>query len=212
MLMNISLDGFADHTVAVAADDELHDFVTDAFENVDTVLFGRVTYQLMESYWHNADEEFNEFAIRQLDETGTLLFGRVTYQLMAGYWPIPTAIENDPIVAGKMNSIEKVVFSRTLTKAEWKNTSIVRGNAAGEVSKLKEMQGRAIGVFGSANLSSALLEEGLVDELRIMVNPIVLGSGRPLFVGRQSPLRLQLVKSRTFGSGNVLLYYRPFRK
>ncbi len=69
--------------------------------------------------WHNVDDEFNECAIGQLNETGTLLFRRATYELMAGYWPTPEAIKNDPVVAGLMNSVAKIVFSRTLDKVEW---------------------------------------------------------------------------------------------
>src|SRR5205085_11643140 len=72
--------------------------------------------------WHNVDEEFNEFAIDQLDDVDTLLFGRVTYQLMASYWPTQSAKENDPIVADKMNTVPKIVFSKTLDKAEWNNS------------------------------------------------------------------------------------------
>src|SRR5947209_13503348 len=86
--------------------------------------------------WHNVDEEFNEFAIQQLNDLDTLLFGRVTYQLMASYWPTPIAIENDPIVADKMNTVPKIVFSKTLDKAEWINSRLVKENSAEEISKL----------------------------------------------------------------------------
>ena len=78
--------------------------------------------------WHHVDEEFNEFAIDQLDSADGLLFGRVTYEMMASYWPTPAARTNDPIVAGKMNALPKFVFSRTLKKAEWNNTKLVKEN------------------------------------------------------------------------------------
>src|SRR6266540_2587544 len=91
--------------------------------------------------WHNTDDEFNEFAIHQLDTIGTILFGRITYQGMASYWPTPAAIENDPIVAGKMNSLPKIVFSTTLDKAEWSNTRLVKENVAQEVLRLKQQPG-----------------------------------------------------------------------
>src|SRR6266496_5967963 len=94
--------------------------------------------------WHNVDEEFNEFAINQLNEVDTLLFGRVTYEGMASYWPTEFAISNDPIVAGLMNSLPKIVFSTTLDKAEWNNTRLVNDNAAEEVSKLKGRPGKDI--------------------------------------------------------------------
>src|SRR5690349_8666241 len=87
--------------------------------------------------WHNVDEEFNEFAINQLNEIDTLLFGRVTYQGMASYWPTDLAISDDPAVAGLMNSLQKVVFSKTLDKVAWNNSRLVKENAVEEVSTLK---------------------------------------------------------------------------
>jgi dihydrofolate reductase len=159
--------------------------------------------------WHNVDEEFNEFAIDQLNELDTLLFGRVTYQGMAGYWPTPFAKEDDPIVADKMNTISKIVFSTTLEEAEWNNTRLVKEHIREEVSKLKQQPGKDIAIFGSSDLAVSLLRMGLLDELRIIVNPVVLGSGKRLFEGIQDQLDLKLLKTRTFHSGNVLLYYQP---
>src|SRR6185295_1195127 len=91
--------------------------------------------------WHNVDEEFNEYAIDLLDNVDVLLFGRVTYELMANYWPTLSATTDDPIVASKMNSLPKIVFSRTLEKADWNNTRLVKENIAEEVSKLKQQPG-----------------------------------------------------------------------
>jgi dihydrofolate reductase len=162
--------------------------------------------------WHNVDEEFNEFAIGQLNEVDALLFGRVTYQGMASYWPTPFAKENDPIIADKMNTIPKIVFSKTLDKVEWNNSRLVKENIAEEVSQLKQQQGRDLAIFGSANLAVSLLQMGFIDELRIMVNPVVLGNGKPLFTGIHDRLNLKLIKTRTFRSGNVLLYYQPDKK
>lgn len=159
--------------------------------------------------WHNVDDEFNDFAIKQLDEIGTLLFGRVTYQLMASYWPTPAALADDPIVAEKMNTIPKVVFSTTLDTVDWANTRLVRGDASAEVMKLKQQPGKDLAIFGSADLTTALLQAGLVDELRIMVNPVALGNGKPLFAGLRDRVNLKLVNSRVFDSGNVLLSYQP---
>ncbi len=115
--------------------------------------------------WHNVDEEFNEFAIDQLNEVDALLFGRVTYQGMASYWPTPLAKENDPIIADKMNTVPKIVFSKTLDKVEWNNSRLVKENIAEEVSQLKQQQGHDLAIFGSANLMVSLLQMGLVDEL-----------------------------------------------
>jgi dihydrofolate reductase len=162
--------------------------------------------------WHNVDEEFNEFAIEQTSAVDTLLFGRVTYQLMASYWPTPDAIANDPIVADMMNRTPKIVFSRTLDKAEWNNTRLIKDHIAEEITKLKQQPGKDLALFGSANLMSTLVQMDLIDEHRIMVNPIVLGSGKPLFQGINDPLKLKLVNTRVFRSGNVLLYYVPIKK
>lgn len=162
--------------------------------------------------WHNVDEEFNDFAIDQLDEIDTLLFGRVTYEGMASYWPTPVAIEDDPVVAGKMNAIPKIVFSRTLDRADWSNSRLVKENIAEEISQLKQQPGRDLAIFGSANLTMSLLQMGLVDELRLMVNPVVLGEGKPLFADIHEKLNLKLIKTRVFRSGNVLLCYQPDKK
>ncbi len=158
--------------------------------------------------WHNVDEEFNQFALAQLDEVGSLLFGRVTYAMMAGYWPTTEAIANDTAVANKMNQLPKVVFSRTLDKAAWQNSQLVQGDAVEAVSLLKQQPGKDLFVFGSADLAAALIQNGLIDEFRVMVNPVVLGQGKPLFQGIQRPLKLKLVKTKTFQNGNVLLYYQ----
>ena len=157
--------------------------------------------------WHNVDEEFNEFAIQQTGEFGALLFGRVTYELMASYWPTDAARHDDPMVAGLMNSLPKIVFSKTLKKAEWENTKLVKDNFVEEVSTLKEQPGRDLAIFGSSDLAVTFIDRSLIDEFRIMINPTVLGAGKPLFQGIKSKLDLTLVKSRTFKSGNVLLYY-----
>ena len=104
--------------------------------------------------WHHVDAEFNEFAIDQLNHVDTLLFGRVTYQMMASYWPTPLAIRHDPIVADKMNSLSKVVFSKTLEKVDWSNTRLVRGEVAAEIARLKKEPGLDLVIFGSGSLVS----------------------------------------------------------
>ncbi|HEX9387810.1 MAG TPA: dihydrofolate reductase family protein [Anaerolineales bacterium] len=159
--------------------------------------------------WHNVDEEFNEFAIDQLNEIGTLLFGRITYQVMESYWPTEIAINNDPVVAGLMNSLPKIVFSRTLDQAEWDNSRLVKENVAEEVLKLKAQPGKDIAIFGSSDLAVTLAESGLIDEYRIILNPVFLGNGTPLLKGIKEKVNLKLLRARTFKSGNVLLYYAP---
>ncbi len=162
--------------------------------------------------WHHVDEEFNDFAIDQLREVDTLLFGRVTYEGMASFWPTQFAREDDPIVAGMMNSMPKIVFSRTLDRADWENSRLVKENMAEVVSKLKQHPGKDLAIFGSANLTASLLQMGLVDELRLMVNPVILGSGTPVFKGIHEKLNLKLLRTQTFRSGNVLLCYQPIYK
>ena len=159
--------------------------------------------------WHNVDAEFNDFAIAQLDDTGMLLFGRVTYQGMAGYWASPDAIKDDAQVANRMNAIPKAVFSRTLEKADWNNTRLIKTNIPEEILKLKQASGKEIALFGSANLMATLAQHNLVDEYRLIVNPVVLGKGGPLFAETLGPLKLKLLQARPFKSGNVLLCYQP---
>ncbi len=159
--------------------------------------------------WPNVDDEFNEFSVEQLDEVDTLLFGRVTYQGMAAYWPTPVAKEYDPIIAARMNGISKIVVSRTLDAAEWANTRLVKEDVADELTTLKQQPGKDIAIFGSSDLTVSLLRQGLVDELRIMVNPVVLGAGNSLFRTADERIGLKLLKVRSFDSGNVLLYYQP---
>ena len=159
--------------------------------------------------WHHVDEEFNDFAIQQTGEFGALLFGRVTYELMASYWPTESAKRDDPVIAGLMNSMPKVVFSNTLNKVEWENTKLVKDNYVEEISKLKEQPGKDIAIFGSSDLAVTFIDLGLIDEFRIMINPIMLGGGKPILHGIKSQLELKLIKVKEFKSGNVLLYYEP---
>ena len=159
--------------------------------------------------WPVVDDEFNEFGLQQLDEVDTLLFGRVTYEGMASYWPTPAAQDDDPKVASRMNSIAKIVVSRTLDKADWNNTRLVTDDVAGELTRLKQQPGKDIAIFGSSALTVSLLRLGLVDELRIMFHPVILGDGRSLFRTADERISLKLLKTRTFDSGNVLLCYQP---
>lgn len=159
--------------------------------------------------WPVVDEEFNRFAIEQLGEVDTLVFGRKTYEGMASYWPTPTAQRDDPEVAARMNGLDKIVVSTTLEEATWANTQLIRDDAAGELAKLKERPGKDMVVMGSSNLTVSLLRAGLVDELRIMVMPVVLGDGHSLFRTAEERISLKLVGVKAFDSGNVWLTYRP---
>jgi dihydrofolate reductase len=159
-------------------------------------------------FW-NIDDQFYEFSVNQLNDIDTLLFGRVTYEGMAGYWPTPAGREDNPAIAERMNTIPKIVFSTTLEKADWQNTTLVKGDAAATVKGLKQQPGKYLAIFGSPALTARLLEQGQVDELRVMVHPILLGAGKSLFKTLNEHVRLELTHTTTFSSGNVLLTYRP---
>ncbi|MGI8562915.1 MAG: dihydrofolate reductase family protein [Candidatus Dormibacter sp.] len=162
--------------------------------------------------WPVVDEEFNEFALQQLNEVDTILFGRVTYSLMAQWWPTDAAKEADPVVASKMNGLPKIVVSRTLEQADWANTRLVKDDVADELARLKRQPGKDMVIMGSSNLTVSLLGMGIVDELRVMVNPVILGGGQSLFRTATERIGVKLRKARSFRSGNVLLHYQPMRK
>jgi dihydrofolate reductase len=159
--------------------------------------------------WPVVDEEFNQFALRQLEEADTLLFGRATYQMMAGYWPTPAASQDEPAVTAKMNGLDKIVISRTLGTAEWAPTRLIGSDVAEVIRKLKQQPGENMMIMGSSALTVSLIGMGLVDEVRVMVNPVVLGGGKSLFRTATDRISLTLLEPRSFRSGNVLLRYQP---
>jgi dihydrofolate reductase len=161
--------------------------------------------------WHNVDEEFQELAKAASNSGNTLLFGRVTFELMAGYWPSPEAIRDDPVVAAGMNSSEKVVFSRTLDRAGWNNTRLVREDPVAEIRRLKQGAGKDLTVLGSGSLVAQFAQAGVIDEYEILLNPVVLGSGKTMFEGVKDRFSLKLTGTRVFGNGNILLKYEPVR-
>ena len=156
--------------------------------------------------WHNEvwGDELERFSLEQLATADLLIFGRATYQGMAAYWPAESGE-----VAERMNGIAKIVYSRTLEMTEWANTTLVRDLDAEGVRRLKEEGDGAALVFGSGALSAALMEADLFDEYRLLVAPVVLGAGTPLFGRGQPRRRLDLLEARTLGSGAVLLRYAP---
>ena len=161
--------------------------------------------------WPHVDDEFNQYSVANLNDTGIIIFGRVTYEGMASYWTTPAAMEWDPIIASMMNEIPKAVVSSTLQDATWNNSTLIRGDVATEISRLKGQPGKSIGIFGSPNLTFSLIEMGLVDEFRLMIHPVALGSGKSIFTTMTGRLTLDLLRTTTFESGNVLLTYRPGR-
>jgi dihydrofolate reductase len=161
------------------------------------------------SWAHKHDAEWNAFVQQNAGGGGELLFGRITYDLMVSYWPTRLAMQNDPVVAERMNQLPKVVFSRTLETATWNNTKLVKGNIAAEMRKMKATPGPDLVILGSGSIVSQLAQEGLIDEYQMVVNPIVLGKGKTMFGGLKEKLALKLINTRTFGNGNVLLCYEP---
>jgi dihydrofolate reductase len=159
--------------------------------------------------WHNVDTEFQEYAEKNSNSGNTLLFGRLTYELMASYWSSPEALKNDPVVAQGMNRSPKIVFSRTLDKAAWANTRLVKDDMLGEVRKLKQQDGKGLTILGSGAIVAQLAQAGLIDEYQIMLNPVVLGKGKTMFEGIENRLALKLISTRSFANGNVLLHYEP---
>jgi dihydrofolate reductase len=162
------------------------------------------------SWAHNAkkDPEFDAFVQNNAKGDGILVFGRKTYELMASFWPTPQAMQMDPVVANGMNNLSKVVFSRTLDKASWKHTRVVKSDLPAEIRKIKKEPGKDLVILGSGSLVSQLTQEGLIDEYQFVMIPIVLGAGRTLFDGVKQKLPLKLTKTRPFANGNVLLHYQ----
>ncbi len=159
--------------------------------------------------WHSVDAEFNEYAVALNAELDTLLFGRRTYELMASYWPSAEARDEDSLVTDMMNRLQKVVFSRTLQSVEWENSRLVHSDPAAEVVRLKQQPGKNMAIFGSVDLSTTLIRQGLIDEYRLFFNPIILVVGNPAFKGLQDRVSLKLIGSKIFKSGLVQLNYQP---
>ena len=155
------------------------------------------------------DAEWNAFTAENAKGGGVLVFGRVTYEMMASYWPSPAALKSSPLVAERMNNLPKIVFSRTLGKATWNNTKLVKGDPAAEMRKMKAESGEGMVIMGSGSIVSRLAQEGLIDEYQIVVTPVVLGEGRTMFEGVGKKMSFSLTTTRTFGNGNVFLRYEP---
>jgi dihydrofolate reductase len=153
--------------------------------------------------WFAADQELEEYLREVHDEVGGYLYGRRTYLGMEAYWR-----SADHWIADFLRGIPKVVVSRSLERVDWDNSRIIR-DVPGEVEKLKQEPGKPVFVAGSANLADSLIRHGLVDEYRVMVNPILLGGGTPLFKHGFDRLPLRLVAQKQLKSGLLILRYRP---
>jgi dihydrofolate reductase len=177
--INMTLDGFCDHT-AMIADEEIHQHYNELLSNAGTIVFGRITYQLMESYWPSV----------VIHPTGNK--------------PMDT-------FAVLIDNISKIVFSRTLKNVDWKKSQLKKDVTRKELLELKQQAGKDI-LVGSPSLIVALAHLDLIDEYQLSVQPIVLGSGLPLFKKVEDRIDLKLLRTKTFGCGAVTLYYEPTRK
>jgi dihydrofolate reductase len=168
------------------------------FMSLDGVMESPEKWSL--SYW---DDEIGKLKFDELSAADALLLGRVTYEGFAAAWPSRT---DETGYADRMNNLPKYVVSTTLSKPEWNNTQVIKGDLAGEVTRLKQQPGQSMLVFGSAQLAAALLEEDLVDEYRLLVYPVVLGAGKRLF-SEANKAGLRLLDVKKYNSGVVLLTY-----
>lgn len=159
--------------------------------------------------WFMTDDELERYAQRQGDTIDTVVMGRRTFELMASYWPTPDAYRDDPVVAGFMNELPKVVMSRTLTSHAWGPTEFVADDAVGRLRALKEAPGKDVAIFGSSTLVASLLPTGVVDELRVDVQPVVLGDGLRFLDGADGRTTLERLSVHEFAHGSTLLTFRP---
>lgn len=161
--------------------------------------------------WHKQHYQEPGFAAENLKSENILLFGRKTYDMMAFYWTSPMAKQNDPVVAEGMNTAEKIVFSRSMEKADWNNTRLVKDDMLGEVRRLKESSSKNLTILGSGSILSQLADEDIIDEYLFMLDPVAIGDGSPVFKDIREELHLQLVDTRALKTGVVLLRYRRGR-
>jgi dihydrofolate reductase len=144
--------------------------------------------------------------VASLRKTGTHIMGRVTYEQMAAHWPAASGE-----YATSMNNLPKVVFSKTLPTAEWAGSRVARGDLAAEIAALKSESGGEIMVHGGAAFVQALSRHGLIDEYRLVILPVALGNGLPLFRDLAKPLRVELTEAKSFPDGTAIHVYQPIR-
>jgi len=160
--------------------------------------------------WAVGGEEFDrEMLPLLLKRVDAIVLGRVTYQELAAYWPF--ASTEDDINAELVNTVPKIIFSRTLEQVEWGkwgNTRLVKDDPVGAIANLKQQPGKDIVIFGSGRLVSQLAQAGLVDEYQLRVHPVILGSGKPLFKDLKEPVKLNLLEATPLSQGVVVLHYQ----
>ncbi len=176
-----------------------------------TSLDGFVAGPNGEMNWIKVDEELFDFVGTMTEQADTALYGRVTYEMMQGYWPNagkePGASKHDKEHSAWYNQVSKVVLSTTMSEQGLSNTTVISDQLANNINKIKNHDGKNIIIFGSPRAAHSLLNEGLVDEFWLFVNPILLGKGMPLFKDVPGTTQLKLVESKTFSNGVIALHY-----
>ena len=176
-----------------------------------TSLDGFVAGPNGEMDWIHVDAEMFDFVGTMTDQADTALYGRVTYEMMQGYWPKageqPNASKHDIEHSTWYNKVAKLVLSRTMHETGLHNTKIIADQLANNINTIKQQDGKNILIFGSPRASQSLLNEGLIDEFWLFVNPIILGKGMPLFKDITGTTKLKLVESKTFGGGVIAIHY-----
>ena len=161
--------------------------------------------------WANIDDELFDFVATMTDTADTALYGRVTYEMMQSYWPKageqPNATKHDKEHSAWYNKVSKVVLSKTISEKGLDNTTIISGQLTDNINKIKKQDGKNILIFGSPGASQSLLNEGLIDEFWLFVNPVILGRGMPLFKDITGTTKLKLMESKTFACGVIALHY-----
>jgi dihydrofolate reductase len=159
--------------------------------------------------WHKQfqGEEENKYSSDSMKSDNVLLFGRTTYEMMASWWTSEEAKKQMPELVEGINKADKIVFSKTLQHAGWENTKVISGDLIAEVNKLKQESQKDLTILGSGSVLAQLAEFGLVNEFKIMIDPIVIPSGTTLFNTIKEPLRLKFISGKSFKSGSVLVRY-----
>jgi dihydrofolate reductase len=164
-----------------------------------------------EMNWIKLDDAMFDFVATMTDQSDTALYGRVTYEMMQSYWPKageqPNASKHDKVHSNWYNNVSKVVLSKTIQETGLYNTKVISDQLSNNINKLKQQNGKNILIFGSPGASQSLLNEGLIDEFWLFVNPIILGQGMPLFKDITGTTKLNLIESKTFACGVIALHY-----
>ena len=158
--------------------------------------------------WHNWNDDMDEYMSAFFKGVDTIILGRVAYELMADYWPTSAAESENPLIAHKMNKLTKLVYSKTLSKAEWRNARIINELKKDELLKLKQEAEKDIVIFGGAEMVQSFIQYNLIDEFRLIVNPVILGKGKLLFdKNTDRRMNLKFLNCIPKKSGNVILCY-----